>query len=163
GPRFWSDGLVQTASEPLPFTKMPLTYANAFGGPGYAPNPVGKGFVSMELPNVEDPAAPLRARGDRREPASFGPLSSSWPQRAGKIGKEYGAVYKKTRAPFYAVDFDWSYFNAAPPDQQMEGYLRGDEEVTFQNLHPDSALFSVRLPALRIRVFLKDDRGEVRE
>lgn len=163
GRRVWSDGLIQKATEPHPFTSLPLDYAHAFGGPGYAKNPVGKGYDSMELPNVEDPGAPVRSPRDRVEPAGFGPLSSLWPQRAGKVGKDYGAAYRKTRAPFHPVDFDWTHFNAAPLDQQLEGYLRGDEEVSFENLHPEAARFSVRLPGLRIRVFWKDDRGDVRE
>jgi uncharacterized protein YjbI with pentapeptide repeats len=62
-----------------------------------------------------------------------------------------------------AEDFDGSFHNAARPDQQIEGYLRGDEELTLENLHPSAALFSARLPGLRIRAFLKDDAGLFRE
>ena len=163
GPRFWSDGLLQSSTEPVPFTRMPLDFAHAFGGPGYARNPSGKGVTTLELPNVELPGEPVRSRRDKVTPASFGPLSSTWPDRAGKVGREYGPAWKKTRAPFYAEDFDFGHFNAAPPDQQLEGYLRGDEEVTFQNLHEGAQVFSVRLPALRLRAFVKDDKGEVRE
>jgi uncharacterized protein YjbI with pentapeptide repeats len=163
GRRVFSDGLLQTATEPVPFTSMPLTYANAFGGPGWAKNPVGKGFGALELPNVEASGEPVRTRGDRPEPAGFGPIASTWPQRAGKVGTEYGASWRKTRAPFYAEDFDWSYFNAAPPDQWLDGYLRGDEEVSFVNLHPTAPSFSTRLPGLRVRAFVKDDEGRIRE
>jgi uncharacterized protein YjbI with pentapeptide repeats len=163
GQRFWSDGLLQAATEPVPFTSMPISYANAYGGPGYALNPVGKGYGTLELPTVESPGALVRSRNDRPEPAGFGPISSYWPQRSGKVGRAYGGSYRKERAPFYAEDFDWSYFNAAPPDQQLEGYLRGDEEMSFENLHPTVPRFSVRLPALRIRAFVKDDEQRFRE
>jgi uncharacterized protein YjbI with pentapeptide repeats len=163
GPRAWSDGLIQATTEPLPFTRVALTYENAYGGPGYARNPSGKGFGMLELPLVEGASAPLRSRSDRPEPASFAPLSSQWPQRSGKVGKEYGASWRKTRAPFYAEDFDWTYFQAAPPDQWLDGYLRGDEEVSLTNLHEAAPSLSVKLPALRIRAFVKDDRGEIRE
>jgi uncharacterized protein YjbI with pentapeptide repeats len=163
GRRFWSDGMLQAGTEPQPFTRMPLRYENAFGGPGHARNPVGKGIGTLEMPSVEAKEAPVRSRSDRPEPAGYGPLSSLWPDRAARIGKEYGSSWKKTRAPFYAEDFDWRYFHSAPADQQLEGYLRGDEEVVLQNLHPEAPLLSVRLPGLRIRAFVKDDRGDLRE
>jgi uncharacterized protein YjbI with pentapeptide repeats len=160
GPRAWAG---EAISEPLPFTAMPLTYENAFGGPSWAPNPAGKGVGTAELPNVELAGSRVHGRADRPAPAGFGPLNPAWPQRAGKLGKEYGEAWRKQRAPFYAVDFDWSYFSAAPPDQQLEGYLRGDEEVGFQNLHPAAPLFSVRLPGRRVRAFVHDVRGRFRE
>jgi uncharacterized protein YjbI with pentapeptide repeats len=164
GPRVYSDGLLQGATEPKPFTSMSLDWSNAFGGPGFDDNPVGKGFGALlELPNVEAPGHPVSARGERHEPAGFGPVASTWPRRAQKVGKAYGAAWKKTNAPFYAEDFDWSYFSSAPDDQQLDGYLRGDEEVTFQNLHPTAPAFGVKLPALRVRAFVKDTRGDFRE
>jgi len=163
GTRAWSDRLSGAVmSRPLPFTRMPLDYAHAFGGPGYAKNPAGKGYQSSELPNVEL-ADPIRSPGDRPEPAGFGPISAAWPQRAGKVGKAYGRSWIETRAPYYAEDFDWGYFNAAPEDQQLPGYLRGDEEIAFHNLHPAASAFSARLPGLRVRVFVKDDELRLRE
>jgi uncharacterized protein YjbI with pentapeptide repeats len=156
GRRVWTERLLGDAiSDPAPFVAMPLTWANAFGGPGFAANPVGKGVGTLELPTVEVPSAPLRAKGDRPPPAGFGPISSAWAERAGKVGKEYGESYRKTQAPFYAVDFDWSHFNAAPADQQMKGYLRGDEEMTFKNLHAAAPSFSASLPGLRLRALVK--------
>lgn len=162
GRRVWSDSLSgAVASAPLAFTRMPVDYAHAFGGPGFGRNPSGKGLQD-ELPNVENPRQPVRARGDRPEPAGFGPLSSEWPSRKEKRGKEYGEKWKKTRAPFHAEDFDWSHFNAAPPDQQVD-YLRGDEEVRFHNLHPKAQVVAARLPGLRVRAFVKDTSQQLRE
>ncbi|APR84296.1 Pentapeptide repeat family protein [Minicystis rosea] len=164
GPRAFSDRYAGAlASEPLPFTKMPLDYAHAFGGPAYAKNPVGKGHESAELPCIEDPASPIQRRGADHEPASFGPINPAWPQRASKVGKEYGKSYQEKRAPYQAEDFDWSYFSAAPPDQQIKGFLRGDEDVVFQNLHPTVPLISTKLPGLRIRAFVKDREKRFRE
>jgi uncharacterized protein YjbI with pentapeptide repeats len=160
GPRAWAG---EAISEPLPFTSMPLTQENAFGGPGYAPNPVGKGLGTSELPNVEHAGERVRARADRPAPAGFGPVNPTAPERTGKLGKAYGDAWRRDRAPFYAEDFDWSYWSSAPPDQQLEGYLRGDEEVTFQNLHPAAPLFSVLLPGLRVRAFVNDVRDRFRE
>ncbi len=164
GRRVFSDGYAGAAiSEPIPFTKMPVGYANAFGGPGYAPNPAGKGFGTSELPCVELGRELLRSRGDRPTPAGFGPINPAWPQRNGKVGKEYGRAYREKRAPFYAEDFDWTYFQAAPLDQQLPGYLRGDEDILLQNLHPSAQVLSARLPGLRIRAFVNDVHGRFRE
>ncbi len=164
GPRAWTDSVIGAAfSAPQPFTEMALTYANAFGGAGHEPNPVGKGYRTRELPTVELAGDVLRGRSDHPAPASFGPLSPAWPQRAGKVGKEYGETWRRERAPYWAEDFDWSYFSAAPDDQQLDGYLRGDEEVTLQNLHPTTAVWTTRLPGLRVRAFVNDDAGRFRE
>lgn len=160
GRRAWSGSVI---SDPLPFTTMALGYRNAFGGPGHKPNPSGKGFNTDELPNVELAHPVVASRADRPPPASYGPINPAWPQRAGKVGRAYGAKYKAERAPFYAEDFDWSYFNAAPDDQQLEGYLRGDEELRFTNLHPAAPVFTAKLPAIRIRAFVKDRAAVFRE
>ncbi|MEO5726597.1 MAG: DUF2169 domain-containing protein, partial [Byssovorax sp.] len=164
GPRAWSSRFPgATASEPSSFTSMPLGYQGSFGGPDFARNPVGRGHGSLSLPIVESPSEPVRSRGDQPAPAGFGPLNPAWPQRRGKLGKAYGKAYREKRAPYYAEDFDWSYFSAAPADQQLSGYLRGDEEVSFHNLHPTAATIEARLPGLRVRAFVKDVEQRFRE
>jgi uncharacterized protein YjbI with pentapeptide repeats len=164
GRRVWSDGFSGAAmSQPIPFTTMPIDYAGAFGGPGYAANPVGRGFGTSEAPSVEHARELVRSRADRPTPAGFGPINPAWPPRNGKLGKEYGRAYRDKRAPFYAEDFDWTYFQAAPADQQLVGYLRGDEEIVLQNLHPTAAVLAARLPGTRIRVFVNDVNGLFRE
>jgi hypothetical protein len=77
------------ASAPEPFTAIPLTYANAYGGKAKlgvydAPNPYnleGKGYClevdeaeDLALPNVEDPRALIREWRDQPRPAGFAPL-----------------------------------------------------------------------------------------
>ncbi|MFO0553812.1 MAG: DUF2169 domain-containing protein [Polyangiaceae bacterium] len=163
GDRVWRGGAFDSVSEPKPFDAMPLDFAHAFGGPGYDANPVGKGFKSDALPNVELVSERLTARGQERAPGSFGPISSNWAARRGRAGKNYGEVWSKTRAPFYADDFDWTSFHAAPADQQWKGYLRGNEEVRLQNLHPEHTVFATKLPSLRVRAFVKDKTGAFTE
>lgn len=164
GPRVWSDNLSgAAASIPLTFTQMPIGYSNAFGGPSYPRNPAGKGRDSRELPTVELPGFPVGSRGDQIEPAGLGPINPAWPQRASKMGTLYGRAYQEKRAPYYAEDFDWTFFHAAPPDQQLKGYLRGDEEVVLHNLHPTAHVVSTRLPGIRVRAFVKDRAGAFRE
>jgi uncharacterized protein YjbI with pentapeptide repeats len=164
GRRVWTESLVgNPISSPAPFVQMPLSYASAFGGPEHRANPVGKGWKTPELPTVELPDKPIRSRADQPPPASFAPVNPAWAPRAGKVGKDYGKKYQAERAPFYAEDFDWSYFHAAPADQVLPGYLRGDEVLGFTNLHPATPAFQVTLPALRVRAFVKDTSGAVRE
>jgi len=150
-------------SDPEPFTAMPLDFAHAFGGPGARENPVGKGLEDGALPNVEHPRSLMLRREDRPIPASFAPISPAWPPRAGKVGKKYDDDYRKNRSPYYAEDFDWKYCHAAPADQQLPGYLRGDETLVFHNLLPADPLVQTRLPGLRARVFVKDTEGRARE
>jgi len=150
------------ASVPLPFTSIPLTWNNAFGGPEFDDNPAGKG-VGDELPNIEYPHEPIKNISDRPAPAGFGPISPSWVARTTKMGTVYGKNWQEKRAPFYAEDFDWSFFSSAPKDQQIPGYLRGDEDVSFQNLHATVPTLRSRLPGIRVRAFVNDDQKRFRE
>ena len=84
GPRVWTDRVGRPISDPQPFTRMPITWANAFGGPTYAQNPVGTGLDTPRLPSVESTAEIVRSRSDRPAPASLGPIHAGWPQRAGE-------------------------------------------------------------------------------
>lgn len=144
------------------FTEVPIAWAQAWGGSGFAKNPDGKGVGSREMPNVIH-GRDVVSKTATLEPASFGALNPRWPQRASKLGSDYGAVYRRTRAPYFSLDFDWSYFQEAPPDQWLSGYLRGDEEVSLQNLHPRIPLLATRLPGVVVRAFFRDDRGAFRE
>ncbi len=163
GPRVWTRAAVGAAfTDPLPFKTMPIGWANAFGGEGFADNPSGKGAGGPELPNVEWPER-LRGPSDRPEPACTGPVSPAWPSRARKVGKAYGKAWAKERSPYYAEDLDWTYFQAAPAAQQLDEYLRGDEALTLVNLHPDAAVLALKLPAERIRVFLRSNAGSFQE
>jgi uncharacterized protein YjbI with pentapeptide repeats len=166
GRRVYEPGLVfgGSISEPKPFSAMPLDWANAYGGTGYALNPGGRGFDSHELPNVEDPADPVTKSGQKKvTPAGFGPISPHWPQRKHKRGKKYGKKWRATRHPFYSEDFDWTYFNVAPEDQRFEEDLRGDEDIWFSNLHPTHKMWTAKLPGLRIRSLVKTDDGVIHD
>ena len=156
------------ASVPEPFTQMPITWENAFGGPGCAANPVGRGYgpqqAGTRLPNVGMLTTELRPPEQTRLAASYAPISPFWASRWSKIGRDYGAAYQETRAPFYSSDFDWTHFNAAPLEQQREERLRGDEWIGLQNLHPEHQTFRAQLPAVRVRaiVHMRDGSfGEV--
>ncbi len=165
GNRCWkrAAGQAITISEPEPFVEMPLTYANAFGGPEFERNPLGKGIVPVSdksgrsihpLPNIEDPLRLVGSSGDRPDPAGFAPLDFTWRQRSRKLGT-YDQKWMNERWPYYPDDMDWTYFNAAPEDQQLsDAYFRGDETFSLKNLHPGKPVVSSRLPGLRQRCFI---------
>jgi uncharacterized protein YjbI with pentapeptide repeats len=164
GARHWEHvfGLLPTATEPEPFSSVELRYENSYGGPGFQPNPIGRGREKIEgphgarrpLPLMEPPEALSSAHGTANRPVGFGPLHDSWPPRREKTGT-YKADWLKKRWPCLPVDFDWSFFNAAPPDQQLDGFLTGDEPLFFENLHPVHARYRARLPGTRVRCFLR--------
>ncbi|MDH4266759.1 MAG: pentapeptide repeat-containing protein, partial [Deltaproteobacteria bacterium] len=125
-------------------------------------NPVGKGYQKDKtetkrkgrpLPNIEEPDALIDSPRRRPEPAGLGPLGRMWELRQGKMGK-YKGNYLKQRWPWFPEDFDWGHYNAAPPPMQLEGYLRGDERLYFENLHPRHPQYESWLPGLRVRCFL---------
>lgn len=146
------------ASVPKPFTSMPLTWANAFGGPGFEANPVGSGYgvqqAGARLPTVGMLTTESRPPEQTRMAASYAPISPFWAPRWSKIGRDYGAAYQEARAPFYSSDFDWCHFNAAPLEQQREQRLRGDEWIGLQNLHPEHPSLKAQLPGVRARAIV---------
>lgn len=169
GERYWernSEGFYR-ASDPDPFTELELCYENSFGGESYGNNPVGKGvwddFDKIDkrrhfLPAIEAPGHLIRSIKDRPKPAGFGPLNSTWQQRMEKVGT-YDDKWLEKRWPWFPEDFDWSYFNAAPEELQVPGYLNGDEDLYFENLHPELPQYRSQLPGLRIRSFLYEQVG----
>jgi len=164
GNRYWSRNALgfRIPIAPELFKEMDLRYENSFGGAGYDRNPVGKGFAKSTsesgaefwpLPNIENPLHLLDSPRDRPHPAGFGPLNRMWEPRRSKMGT-YKGTYMKERWPWFPEDFDWTHFNSALPEMQLEGYLRGDERLYFENLHPDHPQYEARLPGLRVRCFL---------
>jgi uncharacterized protein YjbI with pentapeptide repeats len=156
GPRKWQKRFLRAIPGPAqPIASLPITYENAFGGKGFARNPVGLGRDTVEVHNIESFRQDDPGSSSVREPAGFAPLASEWDQRKRKAGT-YKGKWVKDRWPWFPENFDWSYFNAAPADQQIEGYLRGDEQLEFENLHPTHPIYKSRLPGLRVRCFLNE-------
>lgn len=162
GDRHWKTGIAGVlSSDPLPFSQMSLRYENSYGGKGFLKNPVGKGYTKTTgdsgdearyLPNIMRPGEHFTTPFSKLEPAGFGPIGREWPQRKDKIGT-YKKKYLKTMWPWFAEDFDWGYFNAAPPTQQTD-YLHGDEPLFLENLIDDQESFESKLPGIHIRCFI---------
>jgi hypothetical protein len=153
GHREWrAIGPVFTSTAPQPFLRQPFSYDTAWGGtdrldpedklPGsYPANPVGTGWArtrnqrlipGLRLPNTQAPGEEVRSPFGDYRPMSFGPIGRGWPGRI-----EYGGTYDQSWIdnifPFLPPDFDERYFQAAPPDQQIDS-PRGGVEVMLVNL-----------------------------
>ena len=169
GDRWWRpDGGM---SPPEPFTEMPLAWERCFGGPGFAPNPLGRGIAPDEtgrvaLPNIEQSGRLIRSPNERPEPAGAWPISRAWPERARRMGRTYDAAYMRERWPYFAEDFDWRYFQAAREAQRIRGYWRGDEVIELDNLHPTERRVRCQLPGIKPRAFVHErsrPQGPLRE
>jgi hypothetical protein len=149
------------------FVQMPLRWERAAGGPGTT-NPVGvwmdgprDSYGRRALPNLEPPGN-FSLRPDQPiTPIGFGPIAASWPGRRDKLGRlaaffpTDGSVSADTPLP---EDLAPAYFNAAPPDQQLDE-LRVDERIILENLHPAHARLVTALPALYPHVWIERARG----
>lgn len=173
GDRFWDGGGLlrpPSATEPRPFREMPLRYEFSFGGAADPRNPVGRGAAvpgqeggaRLPLPNIEDPKNAVTSPKSRPAPAGCGPLRRTWAQRVEGMGT-YDDAYVQRRFPWVPENFDWSSCNTAPPALRVKGYLRGDEEIRLENVHPERSSWMGRLPGLRVRCFLFETGGAFRE
>lgn len=151
GERRWKRGAPTT---PERFEAMELRADRAFGGPGFAANPIGRGFRAPEggaLPNIELKEAMLRNPRDAPAPALTTPIPATWHARARYQGT-YDGKWHRDRWPYYPDDFDWRYFNAAAEPWQVP-YPRGDETFSISGTSLDGVAIDGRLPGLRLRAF----------
>jgi hypothetical protein len=140
------------------FSKMSVGYERAAGGPD-TPNPVGRSRGAtpdttgrVPLPNLQRPGEQLR--GDHPlTPIGFGPIPASWPSRQalGTAASEHwtGDDWLASDIP---RDWNWAYFNVAPPDQQLDE-ICADERIVLEHLHPKEATIDTQLPGCAPCVF----------
>jgi hypothetical protein len=162
GDHVWLRAYEVAASQPKPFRSLSLRLENAFGGAGSSYNPWGKGFGALGLENGSTlsianihPAGERHVRWDAQTlPAGFGPLGPTVLPRSALRGT-YQETWLHKRNPLPPEDFDWGFYNAAPPDQQFAPYLLGNETLFFEHLHPDVARFTSKLPGIALRVLVR--------
>jgi hypothetical protein len=182
GPRRWKKGILGVqATDPEPFTEMPLHYGMAFGGSRpykkneeelfhtYESNPVGTGYVSstsdpeldgMSLPCLEpfDPKIkPLAAPTGKYPAVALSAVARHWIPRRQFAGT-YDDAWKRDVFPFLPEDFDERYNQCAPEDQQIP-FPQGGEMVTLMNMMRGRREVSFKLPKLNnmpVRVLTKD-------
>lgn len=158
GERYWSDG---RPSRALPFDRIPISWRNAYGGPGFDENPMGKGYVETDvnglrarfLPNVEDPAYPVNREGQHYHPAGYSAIAIESPGRNRMLGT-YDEQWRTHEFPGFARDIDWSYFNQSPPGQRLNRLEAGDQ-ITFIHLHPEKEKLVTTVPPLAAKAFIK--------
>jgi uncharacterized protein YjbI with pentapeptide repeats len=159
GDRYFHQGGI---SEPQHFESLPLDWAYAFGGPGHASNPHGRGLVpedvggvpSLRLPNIEYPNDQMQSPSSRPQPAGFRALDVTVPERAQKAGT-HDARWLREDFPGFARDIDWTFFNVAPGDQQFDGDAFAlDAAYEFRNMHATRGIIEGHLPNVRARCFV---------
>jgi hypothetical protein len=164
GARVWQSGGGKIApSRPRAIDRLPISWTRAFGGCDavdstfFEPrNPSGSGVVrrphdlqGKPAPNFEDPRQPIQSSKDRPPPCGFGPVAAHWQPRV-KLAGTYDDRWKKDRCPLLPADFDPTFHNVAPADQQLTGYVVG-ETVRLDGMTVDG-VDSFALPALRLPV-----------
>ncbi|WDE14325.1 DUF2169 domain-containing protein [Thalassomonas haliotis] len=169
GDRHWDGGLLSPASYPKSFSKMPLSYQNAYGGEGFSENPLGKGLINKNtkdsqtgyyhLANVYRHKESTGADRQKRSVAAFGPLDICWPQRA-KFQGTYDQKWLDTRHPGFPDDTRGPLFNAAPEDQQISGFFRPGEKYRLEGMHSDFPVIEGKLPDIQVRAFISQQQGD---
>ncbi|MEM9319516.1 MAG: DUF2169 domain-containing protein [Pseudomonadota bacterium] len=178
GDRVWLGGLgAPGISAPRPFVQMPLSYDRAFGGvdgaepdpdkaDAYRANPVGRGWSRVEnaarvngvaLPNLEDPADPVREPWGRNTPMSFGPLGRGWSDRLPLAGT-YDEAWQEEVFPFLPKDFNPDYYQAAAADQQIP-FPKPGTEIVLAGLTPEGQT-AFRLPEIEMPMLFAVSRKE---
>ncbi len=155
GPRFWQ-GCEHGKAEF--FTRLPVTWREAYGGPGFAENPLGLGHVPLPedihpLPFVEDPAHFLSDPGRPVPPAGLIALPPHWPQRRRFMGT-VDARWLEQAWPGYPRDYDHEHACAAPEDQRLPDFFLGGEPFAIHGMHPAKEQVRGHVPRLRGRLFV---------
>ncbi len=165
GERRWQGPLGRFASTAEPFERMRVCWENAYGGRRSRSNPVGMGrdrkndedgARSRPLPTIETPDGRVSRRGSRPDALALTPLPRDAKERAKQLGR-YGRSWQRTRSPWLPDDLDPSYWSAAAAPLRYPAFLKGDEPLCLDNLHPEHARYECRLPGLRVRCFLLRD------
>jgi hypothetical protein len=176
GNRVWRKSLGAVyATSREPFAAMPISYDNAFGGidnshadpkyhDAFRENPVGVGFHAntaadaiegKPLPNTQERGQNVSDHRGPYRPMALGALGRGWSPRL-KFAGTYDDAWLADGFPFLPADFDERYFQAAPPEQQID-YLQGGEDVELVNLTPvGRAQFRMPPTDLPIEFLLKD-------
>jgi len=166
GDRVWEkkNGSLQP-SAPKPFTMIPLTLANAYGGKDeydelpipYQPNPDGKGYAMFEesvegkpLPNIEHPAHLIQKWTDNPEPYGMAAPPPTFGPRVVRFVEfdlEAGGDLKRIDPRFFNVGFPDMI---APP-------LPSESTIRLSGVRPNGPL-QFRLPPLPVKakVWLDD-------
>nr|WP_240806816.1 DUF2169 domain-containing protein [Polyangium spumosum] len=165
GDRFWMpDGRL---SEPAPFTRMPLRWMRAAGGPR-SWNPVGIA-PSVDVttpappPNFEPLGFVLRSPTQEIPPVGFGPIAPRWPSRVEHLLAHRSAwSHEAWHEQPLPAGVDASYFNAAPTDQQITE-LPAQAQLLLEHLHPELPRMIAVIEDVRPRAMVTRSGGNPQE
>lgn len=135
GDRYWKKNLFGISiSEPEPFTEIPLSLYNAFGGKAewdeleipYGNNPYGKGYywkkndaIGKPLPNIEDPNNLIQKWNDRPDPVGIVNCPMNGLRMTGNVEHENGKI-KSINPKFYNTAFPKMIADKVKPGDQIE-------------------------------------------
>jgi hypothetical protein len=133
----------QGDNPPTPFTRLPISYERAFGGPDVPNNPIGVGIARHRgaQPNVLSPG------GTSETIAGFGPIPLFFLSRDKLLGSHSRKLLRQAIAEI-PVDFDWDYFQSAPDDQRI-ATLQGNEWLELTGVSPTHHHLRTWLPSAR--------------
>jgi len=180
GDRYWMTvGGELIPSDPMPFTRIPLTYDRTFGGfddtdgeSGVAvvpENPCGTGFnpkrvkIDVEgtrLPNISLPGETLRHFRGTMTPIGIGVIGRHWQPRASFAGT-YDQHWLDHITPFLPADFDTRYFMNSTPDQWCP-YFKGGEIIRCVNMSLQQTV-SYAIPEAELAISFHFDNRIVRQ
>ena len=163
GDRHWMPGFGQDLpSEPKSFTRMPLTWSRSLGAADNPQNPVGTGGRGTVLPNFENPDNLLRNPDQNIAPTGLSPINRMWQSRSELVPANTSGL---NEAGYITLDpqTDFHFCNAAPADQRLQGYFRGNEQCEFTNLHPENPNLKTQLPGIAVRCLVRTETEQQRE
>jgi len=153
GDRHWQKKLLgRSAGDAVRFDRMPLGYSRAFGGAGYAANPIGIGFDAggkpERLPNLEDPRALITVPDAQPQPMSFAPVPLDW-----QHPDAFADATAVRQGPLLPAGLATQAVQYAPASQMLK-FLRGDEPYRCEGMTDDHQPIAGTLPEARPRAFV---------
>ncbi len=148
GDRTWRAGEI---SDPQPFSAMPVDWRHAFGGKLDPRNPLGVGFDkdpaagTLAVPNVVASGQVSRFPDQDVRPVSFLPQGSAWPRHSGQPVSA-DADWLQGKKEGLPEDFDYSWFQTAPLEQQGKGRFQPGDAFVVSHMHPQKEQVQGTLP-----------------
>ncbi len=144
-------------NDPEILDPLRICWQYAYGGPGHAINPLGKGFAvkedgSTELPNILAPSKTAVPQDASHKPAGL----TAYPPDSPRRSQHYGTFDKnwlRDTWPSLPTDTNPEFFMTAPEDQRFKEFLHGDAPVYVEGMHPQKRFQETTLPGLRARIF----------
>lgn len=159
GNRIWEKSFMGIAkSEPEPFTEMPLSLFNSFGGYSswdglkipFGNNVYGKGFywekesaIGKPLPNIENPQSLINNWNERPDPVGICMCPMSELHMRGNIDLDENGLVNVIRPRF---------FNAAFPEMIIDN-LNSGEKITISGVTL-SGTYSFKIPIHKLQIKL---------